>query len=1318
MKFNNSKNTFAVPVRKVKKFKGNPVRAWKRFIAAFMAYFLILQICLPSVAIAATMLSNDDFSQVLKSPLYRATGKPGGAMYARPGYLQVDTQSGVTIANAYTQLSPTQESLPDTTLVIGDEFVQQRLIRAQLNLLLARSLIDKAGLLLNATTKKAFEQNQNDELFAAGIKFGLNTSKKFGTPLTPQDTITNNMIWPEKRTINGTEVIIPVVYLNSATLATKPEGHYIQFGLSTAFNDLEIHKGVVISALGNENYQTVINSINNIKNAGTINGSGNLELIAGNMFLNVSGQIKATNNLDIRTTRGDVINKTLVLPYQSKDGSGTRLAAVATLDSATGNIKITSGKGITYEGGTSNALFGALTLDAYGDLVLAPVATNSQSTTTEGNWVINKSSFELMQSKLTAKQMLTLIAGGSITMTASELHSTEGGIELLAKHGIYIADEQGHFQSNRVDKIGRTTGTGSDFESFAIRSVLSAGKGILLETNTGAVELKGAKITSSEGTQIKATNGKVRLLITKENSQHYLDTVRKGNWTIKTVHEEYVKETGIPNAIVGGLAVEALLGVDIEYAGREGANLKDQIDEYKKMPDTMWMADIYEGRTLFKNAQGNLVPLNQIVDFSKVTEAYTHIRNVDRSLSPAAMALLTIVIAVASGGASLSGQSFLSSAMSAGFTTLEVQAASSLLAGNSIEQTLKNMSSSESLKNLAISMATAGALSALDEYVDLEFFDKAQVKETPQLAFVNQAYQAVTHSVVTAGVSVTINGGNSEDYRNAFKQTLATYAVNTIGQKLTDKISNSTTLNEASKYIAHAAMGCLTQGLTAKLSDADFKDACPSGAGGAVVAQVAVDILESKATGTGGQILSEPNKITPTNIGSTLGYLGANGVDLSKFLAGIIAFAAGGDVNAAAASAGMTAQSYKESLEKIAHVGSVMHGMGLVGCKSNDVVLCGANAAEIELRTGLKALGYSDSAIEAEVTAQRNLGIFASIGEFNKLYLNDKVLNNMSGREVTGGWNNEEYIANKERMAGLSSKVVEYTGKANIRIEQVGDIARDSVKVLLDEPILAPLKSTIAYTGKKGAELAKAAIDAIPGASEALDAKEKLEEGIGTGAVAYLYGNSFETTDETNKDPRYKNDLEAHSSKGITWIVVTVVGVVASGYSIYKYLDVGKDKFDGDKILDLGSWGEKRVDPKPGALKGQPKDYLKEKDPQKSEGFRLENESADILSKHGFDVEQLPEGQVPKGMPDPDLKFNGEFADVYSPNTDSITSVQMSINDKVNVSKQAQVIVVNLSRAKGDFTANDVYKIIYEKPVPNLKALYVIKNGVVYMKSY
>jgi filamentous hemagglutinin len=913
----------------------NPLRQWQRYIAVFMAYFFLLQLCLPTVAIAATMLSSEQFATVLKSPAYRATGKASGAIYARPNYLQLDTQSSMSIAGVYKALSPTKEPLPDTARIVGDEFVQQRLIRTQLSVLLGRTLIDTNGLLLNSDTKKAFELDQNDILFNAGVQFGNSTGKAFGTPLSAQESIANNMIWPEKRSINGAEVIIPVVYLNPATLATKPEGHQINLGLSALFNNIEINPGVVVSALGNENYTNVIGSLNNIVNAGTINGAGHLNLVAGNTFENLSGQIKANNNLDITTKRGDVINKTQVVSYQSKDGSGTRLSTIATLDSATGNIKITSGGGITYEGGVSNALFGALTFDAMGDIKLAPVATSSQSTTKDGHWTINSSSFELMQSKLTTKQLLSLMAGGSISITASELHSTEGGIELLAKHGIYIADEQGHFQSNRVDKIGKTQGTGSDFESFAIRSVLSAGKGILLETDAGAIELKGAKITSTEGTQVKATNGKVRLLVTKENSQHYLDTVRKGMWTIKTVHEEYLEETGIPNAIVGGLAVEALLGVDIEYAGREGATLAEQIAEYEKMPDTKWMADIYYGDTKFKDANGNMVALNTVVDFSQVELAYKYVREHNTNLSPAAMAIIAICVAVAMGpagagwigtgtngigvAAGAAGQTLTLSAsvMQAGALTLATSAAQNLLAGKSPAETLKAMTTDDALKNLAISMATAGALNQLGNMgAKLELFEEtAGVTNAASLG--NQAYQAVVNSVVTAGISVTINGGNSDDYLNAFKVSLATSAINSITKSLAQKIGAAAHLPEDQRidvgvqYIAHAAVGCLRGTLTSKINGSDTESACYSGAGGAVIGEAVGKYYAGKLN----RNLYDWVELQLKNSGESpsdeaqfaqFQLFQAQGADLAQLSAALVAFATVGDVDVASG-AGMNA---------------------------------------------------------------------------------------------------------------------------------------------------------------------------------------------------------------------------------------------------------------------------------------------------------------------------------------------------------------------------------------------------------------------------
>lgn len=1140
------------------KFSTNPLRPWQRYIAAFMAYFFLLQICLPTVAIAATLISNDQLTTVLNSPAYKTTGKTSGAIYARPNYLQVDTQSGITIANFYTQLSSSKEPLPDTTAIIGDEFVQQRLIRTQLSIMLGRTLINQRA---DSNNKKAFELEQNDDLFKAGVAFGLSTSKTFGAPLTAQDTIHNDMIWLEKRTIKGVEVIVPVVYLSPATLLTQPEGHQINLGLSTKFNNIEIHKGVVVSALGNENYAAVITSLKGIINAGSILGAGALKLVAGTTFVNLSGYVRANNDLDITTTHGDVVNKTQVIPFQSKDGSGTRLGAIASIDSINGSIRITSGGGITYEGGSSSAFNGALTFNADGDIVLAPAATNTQSTTKDGHWTIDSSSFELMQSKLTAKQMLMLMAGGNISITASELHSTEGGIQLLAKNGIYVADEQGHFQSSRVDKIGKTQGTGSDFESFAVRSVLSAGKGILLASEAGDVILKGARITSAEGAQVKAINGKVRLLVTKENSQHYLDTVKKGTWTIKTVHEEYVTETGIPNAIVGGLAVEALLGVDIEYAGREGTDLGKQIAEYKNMPDMAWMADIYEGRTLYKNAEGNLVPLNQTVDFSKVDLAYKYIREHKTNLSPAAMAIIAICVAVAMGpaGANLIGPGGLGGAtttiggitttsislngaiVQAAMLTLTTSAAQNLAGGKGIEDTLKAMTTDDALKNLAISMATAGALNQL-EYMNLELFDATQVAATPSLGLANQAYQAVTNSIVTAGISVTINGGNREDYKNAFKANLATNAINTIGQSAFEGISNGS-WPKALKWISNLSVGCVGAALEARVNNGDQSQACYSAMGGVAITQFVVD----QASNLVNQVANDSSNNSVENLRSYQKFMRDHGMDAAKLLAALTAFAVGGDVNAAADGASNLMRANAERFVSTYTLYSQVVGEENYG-KENFREIMEAKYEALTIAE-LRAAKAPQPVIDEIISKARSNEVFYSAA------LSDSILWD-NGKNISKAVEDKAFIRNNEsassvppeqvdsfeevvvkgiRNPSLNSSVVDFGVSTKEFIDDLSPLAKQFAGVTLNVATGGAIKTFFSYGASKVAEVALP--DSIKNILESAPNVEKI---VGNGFVVLATDLGYGDVDELNKSGNQYTDL---GSDGLGWIATNVLGI-------------------------------------------------------------------------------------------------------------------------------------------------------------------------------
>lgn len=96
--------------------------------------------------------------------------------------------------------------------------------------------------------------------------------------------------------------------------------------------------------------------------------------------------------------------------------------------------------------------------------------------------------------------------------------------------------------------------------------------------------------------------------------------------------------------------------------------------------------------------------------------------------------------------------------------------------------------------------------------------------------------------------------------------------------------------------------------------------------------------------------------------------------------------------------------------------------------------------------------------------------------------------------------------------------------------------------------------------------------------------------------------------------------------------------------------------------------------------------------------YQRENESAEILSKAGYNVEQnpappqkRPPGSDKVDLPKPDLKLEGNYADVYSPkDTTGEKKVFKEIYDKSK--DQASRIVLNLSDSQ--MTSKDIAKAI------------------------
>jgi len=127
--------------------------------------------------------------------------------------------------------------------------------------------------------------------------------------------------------------------------------------------------------------------------------------------------------------------------------------------------------------------------------------------------------------------------------------------------------------------------------------------------------------------------------------------------------------------------------------------------------------------------------------------------------------------------------------------------------------------------------------------------------------------------------------------------------------------------------------------------------------------------------------------------------------------------------------------------------------------------------------------------------------------------------------------------------------------------------------------------------------------------------------------------------------------------------------------------------------------------PQVGSSKGEPELPPKNASSDMVRSIKRQNEAAMSLAQAGYDVEQL--ANTGRKGANPDLRIDGELADVASARTRSAGSVLMTINDKVK--KQASSVVINL--ADSPLAIDQITSVLVVKPVDGLKKLYIMKSG-------
>jgi filamentous hemagglutinin len=224
-------------------------------------------------------------------------------------------------------------------------------------------------------------------------------------------------------------------------------------------------------------------------------------------------------------------------------------------------------------------------------------------------------------------------------------------------------------------------------------------------------------------------------------------------------------------------------------------------------------------------------------------------------------------------------------AASAAITTLATQAAVSMInnQGN-LGAVLNELGSKDSIKNLAMAMVTAGALSGLSTAMGgittANGTNWANINATSP--FVDQLQKNLVNQLTSNVLQTALTGGNSKDYEKSLQTSLLTAFISTGAAQGANAIGDmqaNGTLNALTHKLAHAIAGCAAGAATASVGGSSASNGCGSGAIGAVIGE-----LTAEAAGS---------SMKPEDR-----------INLARLMAGVAGALTGGDVTLAANAGG------------------------------------------------------------------------------------------------------------------------------------------------------------------------------------------------------------------------------------------------------------------------------------------------------------------------------------------------------------------------------------------------------------------------------
>lgn len=320
---------------------------------------------------------------------------------------------------------------------LGDGFYEQRTVLDQIASLTGRRFLD------DNTDALA----QYRALMDAGVQVAQQFDLSVGIALTPEQmaNLTQDMVWLVSATVDGQQVLVPVVYLSAAHAKALAAGGATIAG-----------KNVILTASGD------------ITNNGTIAASDSAQLTAANL-LN-SGTLSAGNNLSVSAAQ-DILNGGTI-------GAGGNVSLVAGNDVRSG-IEAAVALGAV----DLTELSGPVSTVALGNLQLGSISAGGNLAISAGR------DLNLDTTPVTAGSNLSLAAGRDLTATATAISAGKDA-QLLAGRDLSLA---------AIGHTVRTEGPHYDHTDTTTNTVNSV-------TAAGNLTVIAGRDLASQGAQLDAGN--------------------------------------------------------------------------------------------------------------------------------------------------------------------------------------------------------------------------------------------------------------------------------------------------------------------------------------------------------------------------------------------------------------------------------------------------------------------------------------------------------------------------------------------------------------------------------------------------------------------------------------------------------------------------------------------------------------------------------------------------------------------------------------------------------------------------------------------